>query len=207
MKKLEESIAQETGHVFTDKSLLKQALTHPAYERLEFLGDRVLNVVMADTLFHLFPKESEGALAKRHAYLVSAKVLTQIAKKLDFTVRAKIRTDSILADAMEAVIGALYLDAGLPTAEKWIKALWNEEIAKDKTPPSDFKSELQEHLQGNGHPLPQYKTLNTEGPDHHPVFTVEVTAGDKKAEGKGPSKREAEQASAKELLKIMNGKC
>ena len=201
MKKIEESIEKETGHVFKDKTNLKNALTHPTYERLEFLGDRVLNIIMADLLFHTFPDEQEGSLAKRHAYLVSAKVLTQKAKELDWNVRAKIKTNSILADSFEAVIGALYLDAGLKKTAKWVTALFKDEMLKDKAPPSDNKTELQEWVQGKGMPLPKYKTVSVEGPDHNPTFTIEVSANGFKAEGSGNSKRSAEQKAAKALLK------
>ena len=212
-------LAVRLGHDFDDAELLLRALTHPSaaagpvasYERLEFLGDRVLGLVVADLLLARFPDELEGALARRLASLVSRESLAEVAAAVDlsdFLVLAKAERNAgeadnpaLLADSCEAVIAALYLDGGLAAARAFIERCWEPLIEADRKPPQDPKTALQEWAQGRGLPLPAYRETRREGPAHEPVFTVEVSvAGQPPAEGQGRSKRLAEQVAAERLL-------
>ncbi|MGD9743731.1 MAG: ribonuclease III [Dongiaceae bacterium] len=211
------------GHRFRDEELLQQALTHASllqrrsergtvgYERLEFLGDRVLGLIVAEMLYKSFPKEDEGALARRFAAVVSRDGLARVATAIDLGRHIRVsqgERDSggrgqaaLLADACEAVIGAIYLDGGLDAARGFIEPHWQRLIAEDLRPPQDPKTALQEWAQGRGLPLPAYKLIALEGRPHEPLFTVEVQVQDKgSASGTGRSKRAAEQAAALELL-------
>ncbi len=203
-------------HRFARGELLEQALTHASaasagglasFERLEFLGDRVLALAIASHLLRRFPDEDEGALARRLANLVSGESLVRIARELDLS--RYVRTDSgvsdggipdsVLEDACEALIGAVYLDGGLEPATSLIERLWTPLMTA--RPPSDAKSELQEWVQARGMKLPSYETIAAEGPPHAPVFTVEATIeGFQPVRGSGGSKRAAERAAAVELL-------
>jgi ribonuclease III len=213
---------QALGHVFRDSRLLAQALTHPSlqarpggartdYERLEFLGDRVLGLVIAELLYHRFDAEPEGALAKRLAVLVRREALAEVAGAigLDQVIQlARGEEDSggranpaILADACEAVIGALYLDGGLAPARAFIERWWLPLVASASQPPQDAKTALQEWAQGAGLALPVYRILSAEGPPHDPVFAIEVSiSGHSPEVGRGRSKRVAEQAAASALI-------
>ncbi len=214
-----DDLAASLSHRFKSPTLLRQALTHPSaanrplesYERLEFLGDRVLGLVVADLLLAQFPKETEGALARRFAALVRRETLAQVAETVglgSFLILAKAEQEAgestnpaLLADACEAVLGALYLDGGLSAARGFVVPHWTPLLAADLTPPQDAKTALQEWAQGRALPLPTYREACREGPAHEPVFTVEVTvAGYPPAEGEGRSKRLAEQAAASRLL-------
>lgn len=206
------------GHEFDAPQLLHEALTHssaavvtgrPTYERLEFLGDRVLGLVVAERLFERYPEESEGGLARRHAVLVSRRTLVVVAKEIGLgdwidmppgeTAAGTHRRPAILADACEAVIGALYLDAGLDAARAFIDRYWGALI--EEAPPGEPKTQLQEWAQGRGRPLPVYRTVKTEGPPHEPVFTIEVSIeGRPPARATGRSKRMAEQEAARLML-------
>jgi ribonuclease-3 len=219
-------LTERLGHDFADPALLRSALTHPSttpargprrkgdagtYERLEFLGDRVLGLVIADLLFRAFPEENEGALAKRHAALVSRRSLARVAEQVGlgrhlFLSRGEEgsggrRNAAVLADACEAVIGAIYLDGGLQPAARFIGRHWEPLMREDLRPPQDAKTALQEWAQGAGLPLPEYETVRKEGPAHKPVFAVEVRVeGHPPATATGRSKRVAEQAAATALL-------
>ncbi len=205
-------------HGFSRPELLVEALTHPSaeargggYERFEFLGDRVLALVVADMLLAAFPGENEGALAKRLAELVRRETLAKVAASLDFggfltLSKGEEETGgranpTVLADALEAAIGALYLDGGLAPAEAFVRRHWTAPMEAAEHPPEDAKTRLQEWVQGKGRPLPEYTTTGVEGPPHSPTFTVEVRiAGQPPASATGPSKRAAEQAAAAALL-------
>ncbi len=212
------------GHDFAKPELLQDALTHPSlagarprkknsttpYERLEFLGDRVLGLVIAKWLYELFPDSSEGDLAKRHASLVNRDALRVIALEIGLDRHLKLargeevsaarKNLATLSDAMEALIGALYLDAGLEIAETFIHKYWEKATAVEKTP-DDPKTALQEWAQGKGLPLPQYKVIERSGPAHAPKFLVEVTVkGHAPSRAEGPSKRIAEKTAAKALI-------
>ena len=217
-----EPLAQLTaalGYAFERRDLLEEALSHPSvigadggrsYERLEFLGDRVLGLAVAEMLFHQFSHEHEGDLARRHAALVSGDSLAAVARDLDLErflilspgeARAgSASRPSILADACEAVIGAVYLDGGLGPAAAMVARLWKP-LVSTAAPPIDAKTELQEWAQGRGRPLPAYTTISAEGPPHQPVFTMEVRVkGLEPARATGRSKRAAEQDAARALL-------
>jgi ribonuclease-3 len=221
-----EKLTSRLGHEFKDASLLDAALAHPSllgtkshkkgdpspYERLEFLGDRVLGLVMAEWLYALYPSEREGSLAKRHAALVNADALHAVAVEIGLEHHLRLahgeevtegsrKNLATLSDAMEAVIGAVYLDAGLDAARNFIRKYWAKAATETKTAPADPKTALQEWAQGHGLPLPVYSILESSGPAHAPKFIVEATVqklGSAKAEG--TSKRNAEKAAASLLL-------
>ncbi len=204
------------GYSFKDQKILLEALTHrgapasgPANERLEFLGDRVLGLVIAETLLKEFPGEAEGALATRLAALVSAPVCGRIAQGLALADHMKMapgqRADdehtAVLADACEAVIGALYMDGGLDAARAFIGAKWAEQIHADLTPPKDAKTSLQEWAQARGLALPAYRVVQETGPAHAPFFVMAVAIeGYPEQTGAGRTKRLATQEAAMALL-------
>ena len=209
-------------HRFADQSVLVEALTHPSAtrrgknaprnnQRLEFLGDRVLGLVVAHLLIARFPQEEEGPLSRRHAALVRRETLAKIAGDFglgDLLTFARSEeagngriNPSILADALEALIGALYLDGGLAPAERFVRARWEPHVSRMGQPPRDAKTALQEWAQGRGLSLPTYTLLETSGPAHAPRFEVQVTLADfPPMEASASSKRQAEQAAAKALL-------
>lgn len=208
------------GHSFRHPDILRRAVTHAsaeprawnAYERLEFLGDRVLALVVAEQLLDRFPHEREGSIAKRHVSLVRRETLAEVAHSIglgryliisrgedEAGARA---SDTILSDAMEAVIGALYLDGELEAARRFILRHWNPLLEMDRRPPQDPKTALQEWAQGRRLPLPSYVTVAQTGPAHAPEFTVEVQVeGQAPRRASGKSKRLAEQAAATAMLK------
>lgn len=209
-------------HSFDDPKTLQRALTHgsaaasadDSYERLEFLGDRVLSLVVAGMLFEYFPDEVEGELARRSAALVRRETLADIAAEIglgDHIVMSASEAaaggrenPSLLADVCESVIGALYLDGGLSAAEAFIRRYWHEPMQSSDKPPLDSKTALQEWAQGRSLPLPAYRIADRTGPDHAPVFTVEVTVADgPAATGEGTTRRSAEQEAAGALLKVL----
>ena len=210
------------GHRFADAGLLRAALdrNRPAragvaaeQERLEFLGDRVLGLIVADRLLAGFPEDSEGALARRLAVLVSRDSLAAVARAIGLGRfisfgRGEVETGAadnpnVLADALEAVIGALYRDGGLAAAAPFVTRHLPVDVA-GVTPPHDSKSALQEWAQGRGLPPPAYTELGREGPDHQPLFTVEVRLSSGEAEvAQAGAKRQAEQAAARALLARM----
>jgi len=215
-------LAEALGHRFAKPELLAEAMTHPSltergaaghgYERLEFLGDRVLGLVVAEWLLERFPDEPEGSLAKRHTALVQADALAGVAEEIGLGHWLRLspgeqggggRTKpAILADACEAAIGALFLDGGLDAARAFIRRRWTGRIDAATAPPQDPKTGLQEWALARGLPLPTYETLSREGPDHSPVFHVRVTVrGQEPAAASGTSKRTAEKAAAAILLK------
>lgn len=201
---------------FKNKALLELALTQSGAdatnnnERLEFVGDRVLGLSVARLLYEMYPNESEGELARRHAMLVSTKTLGKIAKKigLDKILRhghmTAGRVVHILANAMEAIFGAIYLDGGFDVACNVITEIWRDLAAQDIIAPKDPKTTLQELVQrqdaGN---LPVYEYLDATGASHNPIFNVRVTAMGKTATGRGASKKTASINAAEELLKIL----
>jgi len=225
------------GHTFRQPALLREALTHRSAlhervagrtangrrgrspvaqrgagsnERLEFIGDRVLGLLMAEWLLERYPNEQEGALGPRHATLVSRTVLAEIADAIGLAdmidvaaheERAGIRqVANVLADALEAVLGAIYLDAGLDPARVFVHAAWQKVIIGQAQPPKDPKTLLQEWLLGRAMPLPRYDLVTMEGPSHAPQFVVSVTASGKTGTGQAGSKRAAERAAAADLL-------
>lgn len=204
------------GYSFKDEKLLKQALTlgfgdhFSGYERLEFLGDRVLGVVVAQMLYQHFPHEAEGDLAKRFSDLTRAETLAAISRELHFSrylisaapTNKPNLTKAVLSDVCEAVIAALFLDGGFEAAQQFVVRYWTDPMNKFTAPPVDSKTKLQEWAQARGLPLPQYIQLSRTGPDHNPVFTMQVSVkGQPSVSASGNSKREASQTAAAELLK------
>ena len=210
--------AAALGHDFSNPDLLAEALIHPSartgrrsYQRFEFLGDRVLGLIVAGMLLEAFPAEDEGALAKRLAALVRRDALAEVAEGLDVGAFVELSrgeeegggraNPALLADALEAMLAALYLDAGLAAAERFVRRHWTAMMAAAGAPPQDAKTRLQEWAQGAGRPLPLYTTTGEQGPAHEPEFEVEVSVeGAAPATGRGGSKRVAEQVAAEALL-------
>lgn len=201
------------GYKFKSKALLSQALTHSSamgdtsYERLEFVGDRVLGLAIADMLYKAFPKESEGDLAKRLNALVKRDTLKKVADHIglqaDIVSGGKAKqnvTPSVLADVVEALIAAIYLDGGFAAAKTFIEENWSGLIRQSAQPPEDSKSILQEWAQGKGYDLPKYILVERSGPDHQPHFIVEASIkGFDPQRGEGVSKQLAEKAAARNL--------
>lgn len=211
------------GHHFEDPRELRRALTHASagntrrnsYERLEFLGDRVLGLVMAEELLRRFPGEAEGEISRRHAKLVSRQSLVKVATDIDLGNFMQLssgeensglrRNAAVLADVLEAVLGALYKAAGLAAAEAFILAAWETLIQADAAPPRDAKTSLQEWAQGRGKALPKYRLLSRKGSDHAPIFVIAVMVeGVAEVSAEGGSKRVAEQAAATEMLRRLS---
>ena len=213
------------GHRFARPKLLAEALTHrsaaldswagksvfsASNERLEFVGDRVLGLLIAEWLAERFPRESEGDLGRRLAPLVSQPVLAGIAETAGLASclalapsesRAGVgRLATVLADAMEAVIGALFLDAGLDVARRFVRGTWEPALVAQTRPPKDPKTGLQEWAMQRAMPLPVYEVVSMEGPSHAPEFVIAVALGGQSASASGGSKRAAEQQAAADLL-------
>jgi ribonuclease-3 len=210
------------GRRFRKKTLLREALTHssaaegkaaaPDYERLEFLGDRVLGLVVSEHLYALFPKEGEDKLAPRFNALVNRDACARAARRAGIGPHlvlsaAEARTggrekDTILADACEALIAALYLDGGMKAARAFIETYWADEFLSAGDAPRDPKTALQEWTASRKRPNPRYDVVERSGPDHAPRFVVEaVVEGLETMRGEGGSKRDAEREAARAALK------
>lgn len=209
--------ATRIGHAFARPELLVEALTHPSMasgsdnQRLEFLGDRVLGLVVAEALLAADPGAAEGDLAPRLNALVRKETCAEVAAELDLGPALRLgrsemlaggrRKVTLLGDAMEAVIAAVYLDAGFESARGFVLRAWGERIARVERVVRDAKTTLQEWAQARGLAPPVYVDLDRKGPDHAPVFWVEARLGDgRSAEGRAASKRAAQQAAAEALL-------
>lgn len=210
-------LEDKIGYRFKDAALLQLALTHSSKmgeknnERLEFLGDRVLNLVIAAALYQSFPDEAEGQLAKRNTGLVQARTLASVASDLGLghflDVYGGVKNDNILADTLEAVIAAVYLDGGMEPADKLVLALFGERLHLITEIHSNTKSELQEFVLGKGLPLPAYEIMGKSGPDHAPVFEVQVSVrGQEPARGQGGTRQAAEKEAARLMLERMKDK-
>jgi ribonuclease III len=224
-----EELPRIIGYEFARRELLEEALTHPSalvpeprrrhrrtptkrgYERLEFLGDRVLGLVVADCLWRRFEGESEGDLARRHTHLVRREALVRVAERIGlgrylFLSRSEAATGGaanpgILADACEALIAAIYLDGGFEAASALVRRFWEPLIEEMEEPPRDPKTALQEWAQARGPALPAYELVATDGPDHAPLFTVMASVtGVDPATATASSKRLAEAKAAAILL-------
>ncbi len=234
--------ARLLGHDFAQPALLAEALTHPSaltaaqkglaqkggrrvrragpprdYERLEFLGDRVLGLVIADLLWRRFDAEPEGPLTRRHAQLVRRETLAAVAIEIGLDRMIQLspaeaasgtaRSPAILADVVEAVIAAIYLDGGFDAAFAFVERWWGARLAEMERPPRDPKTLLQEWAQGRGLPLPDYRLVGTSGPDHALQFTIAVrVAGHDEASAEASSKRAAETGAAAALLERLSSK-
>ena len=212
-------LEKKIGYVFSDPSLLEKALTHSSArnkdcdnERMEFLGDRVLGLSVADLLFTCFPEEEEGSLAKRHAGFVQQKDLFLVAQMLGLANYMRLSAgeiksggrmkEKIISDAVEALIGAIYLDGGFDAAHNFVKKFWGERLRLQTSPPEDVKSKLQEWAQAKALPLPEYKLVSKSGTDHAPMFEMEVFVKDiGSTSAVAASKRTAEKAAAVAMLR------
>jgi ribonuclease-3 len=224
-----EELAQTIGYGFARTELLEEALTHPSalasdrrrgrrrkpaqrgYERLEFLGDRVLGLVIAELLWRRFESEPEGHLTRRHTHLVRHEALARVAETVGLgrhlvlsraeAAAGAASNPGILADACEALVAAIYLDGGFDAASRFIRRFWEPLIEEMAGPPRDPKTALQEWAQARGLDLPAYELVATSGPDHAPLFTVAASvAGRDRATGTASSKRSAEARAAAMLL-------
>lgn len=223
MSATRERLQQALGYHFTEPALLEQALTHRSRgprnnERLEFLGDSILNHFIAEQLYHRFPDASEGDLSHMRAALVRGEVLAVMARELDLGEAVLLgqgerksggrRRDSILADAFEAVIGAMLLDGGYDVARARVASWFAErlEAINPQATEKDAKTSLQEYLQGRGLPLPEYALVEVEGADHCQQFTVECRLDEPgiSQTGSGSSRRRAEQAAAGAVLEVLD---
>jgi len=219
-----EALERRIGHRFASRALLEQALTHRSYgsphnERLEFLGDGVLGCVVAAELCERFPDASEGDLSRLRASVVREAALAHAAREVGLSeflrlgegevASAGAQRTSTLADALEAVFGATFLDGGYPAARAAIQACLGSALERidRRSPAKDAKTRLQEYLQGQRRRLPVYRIASTSGAAHKQVFEVECIAEDLKvsASGQGRSRRSAEQRAAEKLLKLLEG--
>jgi ribonuclease-3 len=216
------ALEERIGYKFADKALLERALTHisalsggatraNSYQRLEFLGDHVLGLVISDMLYRAFPKANEGELSRRLADLVRKETCAEVARAMDLGPALKLGNSeshaggrlrsTILADACEALVGAVFTDGGYQAADELIARFWKERMLKPLRPLRDPKTMLQEWAQARGLPTPAYRELARTGPHHDPEFRVAVVLPDRPpAEGMGSSKRAAEQSAAAEML-------
>lgn len=226
-----DDLAQRIGHVFARPALLAEAITHPSavtpargrarrrvaprhYERLEFLGDRVLGLVIADLLWHRFETEPEGAMTRRMADLVRRETVARVALEIGLdrhlvlspveAAAGAAKNPSILADVCEAVIAAIYLDGGMAAADAFVRRWWGPLIDEKAAPPRDPKTRLQEWAQARGLGLPAYRLVATEGPDHAPRFTVAArVAQSEETSATASSKRAAEAEAAAALFALL----
>jgi len=221
-KRAATALEDRIGYRFKDAAILEAALTHisalkgarnraNSYQRLEFLGDHVLGLVISDMLYRAFPRADEGELSRRLADLVRKETCAEIGRAIELGAAIRVGSSehnagarsrpAILADVCEAVIGAVYLDGGYKAAEALVERLWQERLRATAQPLRDPKTVLQEWAQARGLPTPAYREVARSGPDHNPEFCVAVQLpGFALAEGLGRSKRVAEQAAAAAML-------
>jgi len=214
MKELEDILEYR----FKNRHLLKQAVTHSSktqslsenYERLEFLGDRVLGVAVASLLYRCFPGEPEGNLSQRFVALVCKESVSEMARKLkldNFICAEGIdihNNENVLCDVCEAVIGALYIDAGSEEAISFVQKHWKPLIDTHTRPPKDAKTLLQEAAHEKGYAAPVYTEISREGSEHEPLFHMQVSIdGLKPQNGSGRNKKIAEQQAAEKMLEIL----
>ncbi|MBA3511409.1 ribonuclease III [Sphingomonas sp.] len=216
MSDLATFVRDKLGHQPNDLALFERALTHPSfgrdhYQRLEFLGDRVLGLVMAEWLSELFPSEPEGLLSHRFTNLVSRAQCALVARDLGLVDYLRLgkqawddggsQSDNILGDVTEGLIGALYLEGGVNAARSFIRRAWAPIVDSQSSAPRHPKSLLHEWAEGHGRKPPTYKVIERTGPPHAPRFTVRASVkGYGEADGEGSSKHEAETAAATALL-------
>jgi ribonuclease-3 len=215
------ALEERIGHSFADKELLDRALTHisalsggsraNSYQRLEFLGDHVLGLVVSEMLFQAFPRANEGEMSRRLADLVRKEACADVAREIDLGPALRLGSSeagaggrsraTILADACEALVGAVFIDGGYNAAQKLIERYWKARMLSPARPLRDPKTILQEWAQARGLPTPEYREVSRTGPHHKPKFKVAVVLQNREpAEGMGNSKRSAEQAAAAAML-------
>lgn len=216
-----EALQRRIGHAFADQDLLERALTHSSVgkgarkvrdnERLEFLGDRVLNLIVAEFIVDALPEAPEGDLAKLMNRLVNYHACADAARAAGLAEALRLDAsatkvgardnDRVLGDACEALIAALYRDGGIDKARAFVLAFWKEKLADLDAPAKDPKTLLQEWAMAKGLPLPEYVTVKQEGPSHDPTFTIEVRLpGVQPQSARAGSKREAEKDAAQKML-------
>ena len=220
MEKKLNDLEKIINYNFRKISILEKALIHKSFdstsnnEKLEFLGDRVLGLVISEKLLIKYPNEKEGIIDKKFANLVNKKTCSLIAKKINLkkfimlgSSHKKIErsADKIISDCLEAIVGSIYLDGGLKSAEKFIFRFWEEFLLKSAITEIDSKTKLQEFSLKKFKELPKYVFFKKSGPQHRPVFKTEVQIpNSKKIVGVGSSKKKAQQDAAAKLLKILN---
>lgn len=216
MTALAEWVEAATGHRPRNLALFERALTHASrggadYERLEFLGDRVLGLAVASWLYASFPEEPEGKLSRRLNVLVSRETCAEIARAIGVTDQMRLGkqaledgasdSDNVLGDMIEAMLGALYLEGGTEAADRFVRRQWEGLLDRQATAPKHPKSELQEWAAANDRKAPEYRQVERTGPQHAPLFMVEVSIrGVGEARAEGTSKQEAETEAARVLL-------
>ncbi len=214
------SLEKKISINFKNKKILIQCLTHKSYnsndnnEKLEFLGDRVLGLIISKKLLEIFPNDKEGVLDKKFASLVNRKKCFEISKMFNlenYLITGNIKSsknkieEKIVSDACEALIGAIYLDQGLNLADKFISKFWKTSLSKDMQNQIDSKTKLQEYSLKKFKCLPKYKLLSSSGPHHKPIFKIAVSVSNSKNYyATGTSKKEAQQKAAKLLLNKMD---
>lgn len=213
-----DSLENILGYKFDNIALLEKAITHSSvvgdtlqsYERLEFLGDRVLGVAVAAALYEKYPFELEGKLSQRFVQLVCKETVAEVGLSLGIEKFIKVEQDclrenvNVLCDVVEAIIGAIFVDGGIDKAIDFVNRNWNNLLLKDITPPKDSKSKLQEKAHSLGFGMPVYTVIDRLGSEHEPIFIVKVSLGNgKSAKGEGKNKKQAEFEAATKLLKMM----
>ena len=216
MAALGQWVEAHTGHRPRDLGLFERALTHSSrsdenYERLEFLGDRVLGLAIAAWLYELVPDEPEGKLSRRLNVLVSRTTCAEVAREIDLAGQMRLgkqarddgafESDNVLGDMVESLIGALWLEAGFETARAFVRAAWSDRVSRKDRAPQHPKSALQEWAAANDRKAPVYEVVGRSGPQHAPTFVVKVAIrGVGEAEAEGLTKQEAETSAAQALL-------
>ena len=207
------------GHEPKDPALFRQAVTHSSlegegsYERLEFLGDRVLGLVMAEWLSELFPGEAEGKLSRRFNILVSGATCAEVAREIGAAGHLRLNkqahddgakdSDYVLGDVIESLLGALYLEAGLEAARAWVRRAWGDRVHRRETARKHPKAELQDWALANNRGTPVYEMTDETGPDHAKRHTVAARLGEARRTATGSTKREAETEAARLLLAVL----
>ncbi|MBL6782743.1 MAG: ribonuclease III [Alphaproteobacteria bacterium] len=209
----QKSLEDKISYHFVDQKLLIEAMTHPSInnsihsdinnQRLEFLGDRVINLIIADAIFSQVADEREGVLTRFYHDCIDNITMTELARQLSLGQALWVQpntdlanTDKVLADALEALIGAIWRDAGYDAAKRVVLSLWKDKLATRPQLEKDAKSRLQEYALKHFSVLPEYSIVDRTGPDHAPQFTVAITLNDQSIEAKGSSRRLAEQHAA-----------
>tara|TARA_B100000989_G_scaffold281384_1_gene245546 strand:- start:165 stop:845 length:681 start_codon:yes stop_codon:yes gene_type:complete len=215
-----DNLFRKLRYNFKNITFCENALTHSSYgiknkkknyQRLEFLGDRVLGLIISESIFNRFKNEEEGKLSKRFSDLVRKKTLIEVAKEIElqnilntskeYINKIKI-TDSMLADSLEALIGAIYIDSNFEEVKKVVLNLWSKKLSSQQKPPVDAKSFLQEWCLSRKKKIPIYNILKKKGPDHEPIFLIELKIENfKKVQGVGSTKKKAEINAAQKIIK------
>ena len=219
MKNLNKELEIILDYNFKNSDLLKQSLIHKSFdnfsnnEKLEFLGDRVLGLIISKKLIEIYPEEKEGIIDKKFANLVNKKTCSNIAKKLNIKKfmflgpshkSLERSADKIMSDCLEALIGAIYLDGGLKSAERFVFNFWKKYLENSILPLIDAKTQLQEHSLKKFKELPRYTFYKKTGPQHQPIFKTDVQIpNSKKIIGTGTSKKNAQQNAASKLLRSL----